>query len=433
MGASGAMALAGCVSGDSDVEGEFSIGILQDFSGPLPEYGAQGTAGFYSGLAYKADDDPLGSDAVDAGDYEYSVDDIDIVLNVRDTQFDPTEAQSLAQELAADEEVDMLYGIGNSGGAIRVINQVIDQAEIPFIAGPAASAEITADEATCRDLVFRANENTAMDARSGGVYVAESTDVDQMALFGADGDFGQSVIDNYREVLENRGVEIVYERSVPAGQSEWEGLLSEAENAGAEGLVGGFTAQTLPQFGTALLTGDYDLQLFGGFASRFTLVPLGTVLQDVFGEDFTNEQIEDAGFGPFTTRYHWNQYDNDINDAFVESHTDAYDVVPDLFTSGAFTAASSIIQAFEQEGEVSADAVIEQLPGMTITDTPKGEDAYTYQEYNHQARSAMTVAPVEVSGEEPNWPATIKPGEPVETISADEVTIPADQMSCDLS
>ena len=140
MGASGAMALAGCVSGDSDVEGEFSIGILQDFSGPLPEYGAQGTTGFYSGLAYKADDDPLPDSAVDEGDYEYTVGDISLELNVRDTQFAPQEAQSLAEELATSEEVDMLYGIGNSGGAIRVINQVVDRAEIPYIAVISAAA-----------------------------------------------------------------------------------------------------------------------------------------------------------------------------------------------------------------------------------------------------------------------------------------------------
>lgn len=444
LGATGAIALAGCTGDDDngngdetdieDVDGTFQIGILQDFSGPLPEYGAQGTAGFYSGLAYKADDDPLPADAVDEGDYEYTVGDVDVELLVRDSAFDPTEAQELAEDLAVTEGVDMLYGVGNSGGAIRVINQVVDRAEIPYIAGPAAAAEITNESETCRELVFRANENTAMDARSGGVYIAEQTDIDRMALFGADDDFGRSVVNGYRQVLEDGGVEIVEERFVPGDYAEWGGLLDEAVDAGAEGMVGGFTAEALVPFGTAFLQGEYDIQLFGGFASRVTLTPVGGTLAEILGENFTNEGIEEAAFGPFTTRYHWNQYDNPINDRFIEMHTETYDIVPDLFTSGAFTAASSVIQAFEQAGEVSSDAVVEQMRGMTVQDTPKGEDGYTYQEYNNQARSSMTVAPVEVTPEDQeHWPAPIQPGEPIEVVPAEQGTTPADEMTCDLS
>ena len=469
LGATGVIALAGCVGGDDDdgdntsdnggdnggdngmdnggdngmdnggttsgPEGTLRIGVLQDFSGQLAIYGAQGSAGFYSGLAHKADNDPLPSDAISAGDYSYSVNDIDIEIRARDTQFAPTQAQQLASELVTQDEVDMLYGVGNSGGAISVINGVVDQAEVPFIAGPAASAGITAGEGTCRDLVFRANENTAMDARSGGVYIADNTEVDQMALFGADDAFGSSVVDNYEAVLENRGVDIVDKRSVPEDldQPEWVGLLDEAENAGAQGIVGGFTAAGLTGFFPAFLDGGYDMQLFGGFASRLTLGVVGDTLQQVL-DDFSNEALEAAEFGPFTTRYHWNQYDNPINDSFVESHASTYGVVPDLFTSGAFTAASAVVQAMNEEGEVSPDAVVSGMTGMTVTDTPKGENGYTFQEYNNQARSEMTVAPVTVTPDsQENWTPAIQPGDPVERVSADDVTIPAEDVSCDLT
>ncbi len=445
LGAAGAVALAGCVgNGDDDgaadgatvddIDDTFSIGILQDFSGPLPDYGAQGTAGFYSGLAYKADDDPLPADSVDEGTYEYSVGDVDIDLLVRDSASDPSEAQELAEELATTDEVDLLYGSASSGGANRIITNVVDRTEIPYIAGPAAAAEITNEDETCRERVFRANENTAMDARSGGVYIAEATDVDQIALFGADNDFGRSVVNGYRQVLEDRGVDIVEERFVPGDYAEWDGLIDQAVDAGAEGMVGGFTAEALIPFASSFLTGDYDLQLFGGFASRVTLVPVGETLEQVLGDEFTNEGLENAAFGPFTTRYHWNQYDNEINDRFVEMHTETYDIVPDLFTGGAFTAASAVIQSFEQAGEASSDAIVEQMRGMTVEDTPKGENGYEFQEYNNQARSEMTVAPVEVtSDDEEYWPASIMPGEPIERVAAEDVTTPADEMTCDLS
>jgi branched-chain amino acid transport system substrate-binding protein len=434
--AAGALALSGCTSGQggSGVEGGITVGILQDFSGPLPEYGEQGTSGFLAGLGYKADDTPL--ETLDEGDFEYSVNDIDIDLLVRDTQFDPGEAQEIATELVQQQDADILYGVANSGGAARVINNVVERASVPYIVGPAASADITASENTCNELVFRANENTAMDARSGGVYVARETDVERMALFGADYSFGRAVVNNYRQVLEDEGVEIVLERFVPRGYAEWDGLLQQAEDAGAQGMVGGFTAQTLIPFATTFLAGDYDMRLFGGFASRFTLTPVGSALEESLGE-LTEESIEQAEFGPFTTRYHWNQYDNEINDWFVENHVDAYDVVPDLFTGGAFTAASAIIQSFDQEGEVSGDAVANQMRGMTVTDTPKGEGEYVFQEYNNQARSPMTVAPVVPTQDQwtDSWPAAIQPGEPVETVSKDDVTIPqdAEDMTCDLT
>jgi len=435
IGASGVLALAGCAGGDtSGVEGAFKIGILQDFSGPLPDYGAQGTTGFYSGLAYKADSEPLGQQAVDAGDYEYEVGDITVELAVRDTQFDPSQTQQRATDLVSQEEVDMLYGVGNSGGAIRIINQVVDQTDVPYIAGPAASASITNSQETCRERVFRANENTAMDARSGGVYIADETPVERIALFGADYSFGRAVVNNYKEVLESRGVEIVTERFVDRGYAEWPGLLTQAEEAGAQGIVGGFTAQTLIPFGSSFLEGDYDMQFFGGFATRVTLTPVGTNLSDILGDDFTNEGLANANFGPFTTRYHWNQYDNEINDQFVGDHADAYGIYPDLFTSGAFTAASATIEALENEGEVSGDALVSGMTGLTVTDTPKGENGYEFQEYNNQARSQMTVAPVEVTpDDEENWPAAIQPGEPIESIPAEDVTIPAEDVSCDLS
>lgn len=462
MGATGALALAGCAVGDDDgddtadgtddttgddgttddgtgdtttgdTDTTVRIGVLQDFSGVLPQYGEQGTTGFYGGLAYKADDDPLPMDAVDAGEYDYSVGDIDVELLVRDTQWDPANTNELAEDLVTDDNVDVLYGVGNSAGALRVITQTVERTDVPFIAGPAASAEITADEETCRNQVFRANENTAMDARSGGVYIAEQTDVERMALFGVDNPFGQSVVDNYRTVFENRGVEIVEDRAVPEGFDEWGGILEDIEGE-VDGMVAGFTAATLIPFGTQFLQGGYDIQLFGGFASRVTLGPVGGILAQQLGENFTNEGITDAQFGPFTTRYHWNQYDNEINQQFVEDHIDAYDIVPDLFTGGAFTAASSIIQAVQQSGEASRDAIISEMRGMTVTDTPKGENGYEYQLYNNQARSQMTVANVEVTPDDQEaWEPVIQPGDPIETVPADEVTIPADEMSCDLS
>nr|WP_208023610.1 ABC transporter substrate-binding protein [Halorussus pelagicus] len=408
------------------------IGVLQPTSGDLKYYGQQALWGFYSGLAYKGDTDPIedastGRKSVTVGDVEYE-------LIVRDTQFAADKAQSLATDLVKNEEVDMLFGCASSGAANRVIKTVSKQAQVPYMVGPAASASTTASSDTCSNLVFRASENTAMDARSGGKYVANQTDVSKVYLFGADYSFGKAVVNNYEEVLKNEGVEIIDKKFVPQGYSEWKSLLDNAQSAGAEGIVGGFTVATLPKLFTSYLNGDYDYRVFGGFATQITNSVVGQTLQKALGKPLTTEKLADTGLGPFTTRYHWNQYDNDINSEFVDTYTSTYGVVPDLFTSGSFTAASAISQAVTESGSTEGADIAEALRGMTVADTPKGEGAYTFQKYNNQARSAMTVAdPVPTSDEwADNWDAAIMPSEPLATIGADESTIPKSGVDCSL-
>jgi branched-chain amino acid transport system substrate-binding protein len=431
-GVAGVAGLAGC-TGALSGGGAMKIGVLQPVSGDLGYYGKQALWGFYSGLAYKGDSDPI--EAAESGSHTATVGDTEYELLVRDTEFSADTAQSAATDLVENEDVDMLFGATSSGAASRVIETVVNTADVPMMVGPAASAGITSSSETCSDIVFRASENTAMDARSGGKYVANQTDVSSVYLFGADYSFGRAVVNNYETVLEANGVEIVGKRFVPQGYSEWEGLLDNAEEAGAEGIVGGFTVATLPQLFTAYLQGDYSYSVFGGLATRITNAVVGQTLQQALGKPLTQEKIDNSGLGPFTTRYHWNQYDNDINSSFVETYTDAYGTVPDLFSSGTFTAASAIVQGVEEAGSTDGADVAEALRGMTVTDTPKGEDGYTFQEYNNQARSAMTVADLAPTSDEwaDNWKAAVMPGEPLATIGKDETTIPADAPGMDCS
>jgi branched-chain amino acid transport system substrate-binding protein len=421
----------GTATGDVGAEGTVKIGVMQPLTGGVQYYGQQSLWGFLSGLAYKHDQEPLdvsaaGTETVEAGDVTYE-------LVIENSEFSADTAQTVAEDLVLDEEVDMLFGVASSDAARRVIETVVLEANVPYVAGPAASAGITANADLCNELVFRASENTAMDARSGGRYVAQETDVESVFIMAADYSFGRAVAANYRAVLENEGVEIAGERFVPrqTEAGEFEGLYSNAVDADADAVIGGFTVQTLPAFLQTGLSGDYGLRMFGGFATEISTAAVGGVAQNVLGEDFTAQDIRDAELGPFTTRYHWNQYDNEINDAFVDSYTSTYGKVPDLFTSGTFAAASSIVQAVEASGSTDGADIATEMRGMTIAETPKGTDAYTYQGYNNQARSEMTIA-YPVPNDEENWEAPIKPGEPLARIPADRTTLPEGDVDCSL-
>jgi branched-chain amino acid transport system substrate-binding protein len=417
-----------------DASGTVTVGVLQPISGDLQYYGKQSLWGFYSGLAYKGDTDPIAE--AQSGTTSTTVGDVEYELVVRDTKFSADTAQSLATNLVSDEDVDILFGCASSGAATRVINTVAKQAGVPYLIGPAASADITANGETCGQNVFRASENTAMDARSGGKYVAQESDVSSVYLFGADYSFGRAVVNNYESVLKDEGVEIVDRKFVPRGYSDWKGLLDNAESAGAEGIVGGFTVATLPKLFTSYLNGDYSYRVFGGFATEITNTVVGQTLQKSLGQNLTEEKLEETKLGPFTTRYHWNQYDNDINSAFVESYSSAYGTVPDLFTSGTFTAASALVQAVRESGSTKGADIAAALRGMTVADTPKGNDGYTFQKYNNQARSEMTVANVVPTAEKwsDRWKAPVQPSEPVARIAGEQATIPKNSgdLTCSL-
>lgn len=424
----------GGTSGDSSgngASGTMKIGVLQPLTGDLKYYGQQALWGFYEGLNHKSEK-RFTADAK-TGKKTATVGGVDYELFVRDTQLKADRAQSLATDLVQSEGVDMLFGCSSSSAATRVATTITKQANIPTMIGPAASADITANSETCSQNLFRASENTAMDARSGGQYVATNSDVSKVYLFGADYSFGKAVVNNYKTVLKSEGVEIVGEKFVPQGYSEWQGLLDNAQSAGAEGIVAGFTVATLPNLFTTYLNGDYDFRVFGGFATQITVAAIGQTLQKVLGKPLTKEKLEGTKLGPFTTRYHWNQYDNPINSSFVDSYTKAYGVVPDLFTSGTFTAASAIVQAVEESGSTKGGDIAGALSGMTVMETPKGKDAYSFQGYNNQAQSAMTLANG-VASDVKNWDAPIKPSDPIATIGAKQTTIPqdSDEMGCSL-
>lgn len=432
LGGMGAAGLAGCTgeTTNSGASETVKIGVLQPLTGDLKYYGQQSLWGFYEGFNHKSDDRFTAE--AKTGEKTVTIGGTDYVLLVRDTQLDANRAQSLATDLVQDDDVDLLFGCASSSSATQVATTVTKQAQVPTMVGPAASASLTADSETCSQYLFRASENTAMDARSGGAYIAKNSEVSKVYLFGADYSFGRAVVENYRTVLENNGVEIVGEKFVPQGYSEWQGLLDNAEKAGADGIVAGFTVATLPQLFTTFLNGEYSYRVFGGFATKITVSIIGKTLQKVLGKPLTEKKLKGTGLGPFTTRYHWNQYDNEINSSFVDSYTKAYGVVPDLFSSGTFTAASAIVQAVEESGSTASDDVVSALREMTVTASPKGKDAYTFEKHN-QARSAMTLAN-SVPSSQKNWEAPIKPSEPLARVSADRTTIPTDssEMNCQL-
>jgi len=424
------------------VSGTVTLGWLNPHSGALAYYGNHTLWSFYAGLKYRSGGEAsIPESGAGPGEYTISVGDVDYEMLVSDTQADPGEGQNIATEYVNTDDADFLIGGTSSATANAVASNVANQAQVPYMVAPAAAVSITGSPDTCSEYVFRANENVAMDARAGADYVANETDIDSVHIYYADYSFGKDVADNYQRVLEDNGVTITGRVPLPQGYSEdWEGQLDKAQSAGAGGIVTGFTVATLPALFTTFLNNadEYDFNAVGGLTSWAGNAALGGTVAKVLGEDFTAQDLQDVGMGPFTTRYHWNQYDNAVNDAFVDTLTSTYGYWPDLFGGGAFAAASAIDQAVHEGGSTDGDDIRNALSGMTVRDTPKGENQYQFQAYNGQARSPMTVADVIPTTSETQefWPqAALQPAEPKRTYGMDETTWEpgeSDLMTCDL-
>lgn len=474
-GASGIVALAGCIGGDDtgsdDTNGEANgtgtrsdgdnlirIGTLQDISGENgPEFAHQGLAGLLSGLAYKNGQDrpvsipdteqelrsinePITYTVSDVG----TMGDVEFEILVRDTESDPQLSFNVAQDLVFEEDVDVLYGVSSSDAVERINNLILDETDVPLFVGQASTTSITSNGDLCRDQLFRATENTAMNARAGAIYVSEQTDIERVAMISVPTTFGRDVIENYKQIFEQEDIDIVFEQEVEvalADIDQWQEYLDEAENSGAQAIIYGFTGITGQFYVDAFVDGNYDMVSYGQAGSRLTVREIGNAvlsfLEEIGIHEITPEILDFLPFGPVTCRYFWNQYNNDINDWLIDVHTDVYDVYPDLFTSSSFTTASAMVQAFDQADDVSQEAIIEQVSGMTVEATPKGEEQYHFQAYNNQARSPITLARYQPTTEEDSefWPAALQPSEALTSISMNQTTIEQDNpvMTCDLS
>ncbi|WP_336325274.1 ABC transporter substrate-binding protein [Halovenus sp. HT40] len=484
-------ALAGCSGGDDDGtdNGEengtttsqgsadaFTIGVLQDITGANgPEFAHQGLAGLLSGFAYKnnrdsplqLEDDPgsrinwsengYGTDPavvmeeLNGEVLRYTVDDIEgagsveIEFLIRDTASDAETAASVATELI--DQCDLLYGTSSSDGIVRVNNLILSQTDIPMFVGQGSTSQVTADSAQCRDQLFRTTENTAMVSRAGALNLVEDPDISKVALLGVDSSFGRDVISNYRQIFENEGSTEYIERFEPVGlvtegwQEILQGLLGpEGSHTDTDAVVIGATGQTATFYAEAFLEGGYEQTTFSQAPSRLTFREVGESALDAVEAQTGSREISKfvvdnlLPFGPIACRYFWNQYDNEVNDWLTENHRAAYGVVPDMFTGSAFATASAIVQAFEAAGTADSSAILDEVPGMAVRDTPKGEEEYVFQEYNNQARSPVTIAEY-TPRSEAKWSAALQPSEPINRIDKGLTTIPEDdpRMTCDLS
>jgi branched-chain amino acid transport system substrate-binding protein len=383
--------------------------------------------GFFAYFGYRGADIPVTTDPQET---TVDIDETTYTIDVRSPGTTAQNAQTAAREVVDDASVIV-------GGADRetaaAISAVTTEASVPFLVGPADATGLTATEETCAESVFRAGETAAMDAITGARYLAmDRDDVDSAYIYHTDDDSGEAIREVYERVFEDNGVTVAGSVGIqPGGQTDWSGKLQQANEAEVDVAVGGFGTDAAIPLIAAFLDGSFSFRLVTSWKGQQFAAGVAAVTQSILGTTSASA-IENAGLGPFPARYHWNQFDNDINDAVVTAYRNRHGRNPDTATAGLFTSGAAIVQAIEETGSTESADIIAALRGMSVEETLKGAGAYQFQAHNNQARSPQTVAPVIPTEDDQYWEVGVQPGDAVARIESDKTTPASESVTCDL-
>lgn len=388
----------------------------------------QAIAGFYAGLHHKGGRGF--PDRLSIGNDEVSVGDVDYELYVQKAT--TLAAASKAGALVDSANVDVVYG-GRDWVDLLDIARDIDEADgtATYLAGPSGSG--LDNTALCRDWIFHLGETYHMDGRTGALYLRDYANVERAFLVGHEHE-ESSTIHWYRQVLYNSDVEVVGQR-IFYQDIPWSAVLDMAVQRDADTVIVGGRPSKWAGAYAALLDGEYDLQLVGPGGGQESFSDLARAVEQSNGTIPSGDALQAAGVGPLSCRYHPTQYENPVNDALVRFAVERGGVLPDESAATAFTAASALHQGVLAVRAGEATSLPHALRGATITETPKGTNAYEFQDHNNQARSPMTVVRPERTPTElrETWRSGLIPSDPTVRISGREAAVPVDspESECD--
>lgn len=302
-----ALALSACGGGgaaSADSDEPIPIGIIADLSGATGDVGTPYNEGM---LAY-----------IDNLNANGGIDGREIDASSNDYAYEVPQAEELYRRYLNDEVVAVQgWGTGDTEALrTRVAND-----ELPFMSA-SFSEEITDPEESPYNFVVGATYSDQM--RIALNWIAEQSDGEvTVAAVHHDSPFGTSPVGDGEEWIEEQGLDIEYStHAMPAGTTNFAGLLSQVDAAGAEYIVIQNVASPAAQLARDLAAqgGDQTIvclnwcgnELFidsaGEAAEGHMLVqPFAPILAERPGHEQIAEYVEAQGGDPAETGVSWIQ------------------------------------------------------------------------------------------------------------------------------
>lgn len=230
-GAGATVSLAGCIGGlgDGDDGDGIEIGLLAYDPGSAPQGTAQQQA---AELAV--------SDLNDDG----GVLDQEVELHVADTQGSSSTASDRYLEFVVEENVDLTAGVFRTEVMTGLMSDIADHETIHMSGGHTSPviAEMLADDYEQYKYQFRPYGNATHWIESIADLAGHMNDEgnwDRIALLNEEFEWTQSFTNNLPDLLEDAGLEVVYNERYPADTENFSPLFDSIESEDADAVVMG--------------------------------------------------------------------------------------------------------------------------------------------------------------------------------------------------
>ncbi|SNR42859.1 amino acid/amide ABC transporter substrate-binding protein, HAAT family [Haloechinothrix alba] len=370
MGFSGAVvAVSGCGGafggGSAGGEGSVKVGLL------IPQ------SGVYS---------PLGEDMRRGWDLwleqnggtfgEYEVDTV-----VADEGEGPQTGVAAARRLLNEERCDVIVGIVNSAVALGIVDMVNEAQKLLLVAN-AGAGDITAGQVS--PYIWRTSFTNAQVARAMGAHMATLDLSGGVYVVAPDYAAGEEAVDGFTAAFTDAGGTVAGQSMPPFGTTQdYQPVLSRIRNSGAEATYSFFAGSEAVTF----------VQQYNEFGLADE-VPL-------YGSGFLTEgQVlsaqGQAAVDVRTALHYSTELDSEANSTFVEAYEGAYSAAPTVYAVQTYDAAAVLDQALRGADALDGDAISEELSGLDVLASPRGEWRFDGQS-PHQEMYLRTVESVDGS------------------------------------
>ncbi|WP_336136375.1 ABC transporter substrate-binding protein [Natronomonas amylolytica] len=249
-------ALAGCL-GDGNGGGGGSNGLTVGHLGPMAIPLGVGSLRSAEMAAEKINE----NGGVNGGDVE---------IIEGDTQATPSEAQSVAEELIQQEDVDVLVGAFASEVALSLVD-LTSQMDVPFIVTGSASVQVTRDNVgedyeAYRNIFRTGPVNSALQAEAVAghcEYLLNRQDWDKVAFLRDNAAWTKSFEELIPGLLDERGIDIVYDSALSINNPDLGSVMDEVAETDADYILRFFAHIDGSPMLSAWHEGQYDFGIEG--------------------------------------------------------------------------------------------------------------------------------------------------------------------------
>ncbi|SDK59613.1 ABC transporter substrate-binding protein [Natronorubrum texcoconense] len=358
--------LAGCIGGmgDSDDDDEIKIGLLAYDPGSAPQGTAQQQA---AELAV--------SDLNDDG----GVLDEDVELLVADTQGSSSTASDRYLEFVVEENVDVTAGVFVTEVMTALMSDIADHQTVHMSGGHTSPtiAEMLADDYEQYKYQFRPYGNATRWIESISdlaAHMQEEEDWDQVAILCEEFEWTQSFTNALPDLLEDAGLEVVYNERYPADTENFTPLFDNIEGEDADAVV---MAQA-HSAGPAMIQWRDEEREFSICGQISQIVDPGSY------EAFDGDNQYAISNAPAVHTADLSEHTT----AFAERYNDEFDVYPnDAFSYATYDGIMMWAEVVEELGTTDSEEVVPALADASYVGT-RGRIEFNDEdhEYPHDAK-----------------------------------------------